>query len=105
MSYVEDVLQLYRRLPGTACRVRSADRALAADLQRRQIPFELLKAALHLGCARRLASTSPPLSPIRSLHYFLPILDELQQSPPLEAGYLAHLERQILRLMAPSQPS
>ena len=105
MSYVEDLLRLYSRLPGTARRVRPADRALAADLHRRQIPFELLKAALHLGCARRLASSSPPLSPIRSLHYFLPILGELQQSPPLDAGYLAHLEQQILKHMAPSQPS
>jgi hypothetical protein len=105
MSYVEDVLRLYRRLPGTACRVRPADRALAADLHRRQIPFERVKAALLLGCARRLASTSTLLSPIRSLHYFLPVLEELRQSPALEAGYLAYLEGQILRKTASSRPS
>jgi hypothetical protein len=105
MSYVDDLLTLYRQLPGTCSRVRPADRNLAADLQRRQIPFELLKAALLGGCARRLASTSPPLSPIRSLHYFLPILDELQKSPPLDPGYLAYLEGQNLRQKAPSQPS
>jgi hypothetical protein len=105
MSYVDDLLRFYRRLPGTSRRVRPADRRLATDLYDRQIPFERLKAALLLGCARRLASTSPPLSPIRSLHYFLPILDELQQSPPLEAGYLAYLERRVLRQNAPSQPS
>jgi hypothetical protein len=105
MGYVEDLLRLYRSLPGTCCQVRTADRRLAADLHRRQIPFGLLKTALLLGSARRLAATSPPLSPIRSLHYFLPILEELQQSSHLDDGYLAYLEDWILRRMASSQPS
>lgn len=104
MPYIEDILRLYRDLPGTTHRVRSADRTLARDLYRRQIPFQLLRAALLLGCARRLASSSP-LAPIRSLHYFLPVLDELQQSTPLPEGYLSFLEQQIQRLTAPSQPS
>jgi hypothetical protein len=102
-SYVDELLRLYRSLPGTTHRVRSADRTLALDLDRRQVPFQQLRAALLLGCARRLVSSSP-LPPIRSLHYFLPILDELQQSLPLPEGYLSYLERQIQRQTAPSQP-
>ena len=105
MGYVEDLLRLYRCLPGTCCQVRSADRRLAADLHRQQIPFGLLKTALLLGSARRLAATSPPLSPIRSLHYFLPILEELQQSSPLDDGYIAYLEDWIFRQTASSRPS
>jgi hypothetical protein len=104
MSYVEDLLRLYRDLPGTCCQVRPADRRLAADLHRQQIPFGLLKTALLLGSARRLAATSP-LSPIRSLHYFLPILEELQQSSPLDDSYIAYLEDWILRQTASSRPS
>jgi hypothetical protein len=103
MGYVDDLLRLYRRLPGTSHRVRSADRRLAINLFQKKIPFQLLRAALLLGCARRLASTSQ-LSPIQSLHYFLPILDELQQAPPLDEDYLAYLEQQILRQTASSQP-
>jgi hypothetical protein len=105
MGYVEDLLRLYLDLPGTCCQVRSADRRLAADLHRQQIPFGLLKAALLLGSARRAAGSSPPLAPIRSLHYFLPILRELQQSSPLDEGYIAYLEDWILRKTASSQPS
>ena len=104
MPCVDAILRLYRQLPGTAHRVRTADRTLARELCRRQVPFHQLRAALLLGCARRLASSSP-LPPIRSLHYFLPILDELQQSSPLDEGYLSHLERQIQRQMALSPPS
>jgi hypothetical protein len=103
--YVDELLRLYRRLPGTTHRVRPADRTLARDLYHRQIPFQLLRGALLLGCARRLASPSPPPSLIRSLHYFLPVLDELQQSPPLEDGYLFYLEQKIRELTAPSQPA
>lgn len=103
MGYVNDLLRLYRQLPHTSHRIRPADRKLATDLYHQHIPFERLKAALLLGCARRLASTSH-LPPIQSLHYFLPILDELQQSPPLEQGYLSYLEQQILRQTAPSKP-
>ena len=104
MDYVEDILRLYRYLPGACGHVRSADRRLAADLYRQQIPFKLLKTALLLGAARRLTSMSPPSSPIRSLHYFLPILDELQQYLPID-GYLAYLEIWMLRQTAPSRPS
>lgn len=104
MDYVEDLLRLYRCLPGTCCKVRSADRRLAADLHRQQISFKLVKTALLLGSARRLSSPSPPLSPIRSLHYFLPIIEELQQYSPLD-GYLAYLENSILRQTASSRPS
>jgi hypothetical protein len=103
MGSVNDLLRLYRRLPGTSHRVRPADRKLATDLFHQSIPFESLRAALLLGCARRLASGSN-LPPIQSLHYFLPILDEIRKSPPLKEGYLAYLEQLILRQTAPSPP-
>jgi hypothetical protein len=41
-----------------------------------------MRAAFILGAARRLFSPSAPLPAIRSLHYFLPILEEVQQEPP-----------------------
>src|SRR5215831_17574240 len=39
-------------------------------------------------------SRTPPLPPVRSLHYFLPVLDEIS-SQPLPPGYLEYLEAKL----------
>ncbi len=93
-SYVTQILRLYCRLPDTPDRPRPQDRRLAAELQRRQVPLDLVHAALVLGTARRLASPNAPLPPIRSLHYFLPILDEVQREPP-DPGYVELLRQRL----------
>jgi hypothetical protein len=93
-AYVAEVLRLYCLLPDTPDRPRPLDRRLAAELERRRVPLDLIRAAFILATARRTFSPSAPLPAIRSLHYFLPILEEVQQEP-LEPGYLEHL-RQLL---------
>jgi hypothetical protein len=93
-SYVAEVLRLYCQLPDTPDRPRPLDRRLAAALEQRRVPLELIRAAFILATARRTFSASAPLPPIRSLHYFLPILHELQQQP-LDPGYLEHLRRRL----------
>lgn len=97
--YVERVLHLYRALPQTRARTGPADRRLAEELERRGIPLKLVEAALCLAALRRLQRPpeAPPLTPIRSLHYVLPILDELKHSPPDE-GYLLYLHDQLQHL-------
>ena len=91
-DYVQEVLRLYRRLPGTPARPRWADRQLAGELHRRGIPLGIVEVALRLATARR--NTRPtdadPLPPVRSLHYFLPVIDELPPGPPPD-GYLNYL--------------
>lgn len=98
--YVERVLHAYRALPQTRARTGSGDRRLAEDLERRGVPIQLVEAALCLAALRRLQRPpqAPPLTPIRSLHYILPVLDELQGSP-LEEGYLAYLQDRFRRLL------
>jgi hypothetical protein len=98
--YAERVLHLYRALPQTRARTGPADRRLAEDLQRRGVPIQLVEAALSLAALRRLQRPpeAPPLPPIRSLHYILPLLDELQGAP-LEEGYLAYLHDRLRRLL------
>jgi len=98
MTDAERMLALYLRLPGTPRRLRRADRALALALERSGVSFELVSAALLLGCARRVpaSGTQPPPIVIRSLHYFLPILDELRQQPP-DPAYVAYLEHHVRR--------
>jgi hypothetical protein len=90
--YVDRILDLYRRTPDTSGRVRRADRLLAAELYDRQIPLNLIAAALLVATARRnlRPADAPPLRPIASLHYFLPVIDELENLP-LDSGYLRFL--------------
>jgi hypothetical protein len=96
--YVERVLRFYRALPQTTARTGPGDRHLAEDLERRGVPVDLVEAALCLAALRRLQRSpeAPPLPPIRSLHYILPVLEELQGSP-LEDGYLAYLHDRLRR--------
>ena len=91
-DYVQAVLRLYRRLPGTPARPQRADRQLAAELHRRGILLDVIEVALRLAAARRNArpTDADPLPPVRSLHYFLPVIDELPLGPP-PRGYLDYL--------------
>src|SRR6266852_6911669 len=52
--------------------------------------------------ARRLAhDPAHPLPPVRSLYYFLPVLEEIRLQP-LPPGYLQYLERKISSSNAPT---
>ena len=90
----ERLLAAYCALEETALsRPSRADRRLANDLVARGLPFDLLQAAFILATARRrLASTSP--QPIRSLAYFIPIIDELLNDPP-DPDYIQHLASRL----------
>ncbi|HLX06221.1 MAG TPA: hypothetical protein VKY89_00010 [Thermoanaerobaculia bacterium] len=100
-AYVRCVLDLYRSIPETPSRERPADRQLAVALERQGISIEIVAAAFVLATARRhyRDPEAPALSPVRSLHYYLPVIDELRASPP-PAGYRESL-RQRLEAHAP----
>jgi hypothetical protein len=99
-QYVQRLLETYRNTPGTLGRIRPEDRQLAAQLYRRGIPLAVLETAFALAAARRgfRPFDAPPLNPIRSLHYFLPVLDELLSRPPLPEDYLAYLQAKVQQL-------
>ena len=92
-SYVASVLRLYTLLPDTPDRPRPADRALARQLEEQHVPLALVGAAILLGASRRQVAKHP-LPPIRSLYYFLPLLEELRNEPH-DPGYPAYLERRL----------
>jgi hypothetical protein len=96
------VLDLYRWTPGTAGIARRTDRRLAAALYDRSIPLKTVQAALLLAAGRRARreNDGPPLAPIATLHYFLPVIAELIAAP-LEDGYLDYL-RDNLASVAPA---
>lgn len=95
-AYVQAVLSLYRRVPDTRSRARPADRQLAGELHRRGVRLDVLEVAMRLAAGRRHARPpdAEPLTPIRSLHYFLPVLNELPPGPP-PPGYLDYLRETI----------
>ena len=94
--YVEALLRAYLQLPVTMNRARAADRALARSLFARNVPLDLVRAAFVLATARRTCrpTGASPLGPVRSRHYFLPVIDELRLSPP-DPRYIGHLRARL----------
>jgi len=100
-EYVRRLLDAYRTTPGTAGVVRRADRSFAAQLHARDVPLEAAENALILAVARRLArpADAPPLSIIRSLAYFSPVIEEVLETQP-NPEYFRHLRSRIAKLSA-----
>jgi hypothetical protein len=92
-AYVRAVLALYCGLPHTAARRPSpSDRRLAAQLFDQGVALATIEAAFLLAITRRSSHSQdlPPLPLVRSLAYFLPVIEELRLNPP-DRGYLAFL--------------
>jgi hypothetical protein len=91
-GYVRAVIDAYLRLPATPARARREDRRLAAELHARGVPFEAVEVAILLGAVRkaRAPTEATPLPTIRSLHYFLPVIEEILRDPP-PARYVDYL--------------
>jgi hypothetical protein len=100
-DYVRKVLDTYRATPGTVGAARRADRLFAVQLHERAVPLDVVENAMILATARRLArpEDAPPLSVIRSLAYFSPVIDEVLQSKPSPA-YFRHLRTRISKLLS-----
>jgi len=97
-EYVQRVLAAYRSTPGTAGTTRRPDRLLAAQLYERGVPLIVIENALVLAAARRLMRPmeSPPLNTVRSLAYFLPVINEVS-SLRVSPEYFQHLRQKIAR--------
>jgi len=95
-SYPSAVIALYLEQPDTPMRASQADLALALRLDKDGVPLETVEAALLLGSLRRLLrpKDATPLSPIRSLAYFLPVIEELIQNPA-PGNYLDYLRLKL----------
>jgi hypothetical protein len=94
--YVSQILTWYLEMPETPLRTNLYDQKRAAELQLRGVPLDLIEAALLLGSLRRLLRPPEalPLSPIRSLAYFQPVIDELLSSP-LSETYVEYLRTKM----------
>ena len=96
--YIRKVLDAYRRTPGATGAVRRNDRLLAADLYDRGVSVTVIENALILAASRRIfrPPDAVPLQPIRSLHYLLPVIDEVLQLR-ISQDYFRYLQFHIHR--------
>lgn len=97
-AYIAAVLTLYVDLPDTPLRASVSDQWLARRFHDDGVPLHAVETALLLGSLRRLIrpAGAPPLSPIRSLAYFRPVIEELQ-AHPVPLGYLDYLRLKLRR--------
>ena len=101
-EYVRQVLEAYRKTPGTMGTVRRADRTLAAQLYQRGLSVQLIQNAMVLAATRRWIRPvdALPLGTIRSLAYFLPVIEEVLT---LRVGqdYFAYLRHKLTHAGTP----
>jgi hypothetical protein len=104
-QYIQRLLQRYQETPTTAGHIRPTDQQLARHLFQRGVPLALAFAAFSLAATRRIfrRSQATPLNPIRSLHYFLPILEELVADPP-DPSYIEYISAKLRQHKPQSSP-
>ena len=97
-EYVRQVLDAYRKTAGTTGTVRRPDRVLASQLHQRGVPLVAVENALILAAARRMIrpADAAPLGTIRSLAYFLPVIEEVLHLP-VNPDYFRYLRHKIER--------
>ena len=98
-QYVHQVLEAYRRTPGTTGTIRRPDRVLAAQLFQRGISLSVIENAFVLAATRRLIrpADAQPLATIRSLAYFLPVIEEVQ-GLRVSPDYFQYLRHKLQRI-------
>lgn len=98
-EYLSAVLKLYLELPETPSKASTNDKKSATELYIRGIKLTTIESALLLTSLRRLnrPTNMPPLSPIRSLAYFFPVIQEILDNP-IPVDYLEYLRRKVALL-------
>ena len=98
-DYVRQVLEAYRNTPGTCGNLRRPDRLLAVQLYERGVPLRKIENALVLAAVRRQIrpADAPPLTTVRSLAYFLPVIEEVLETEVGEE-YFQYARQKLQRL-------
>jgi hypothetical protein len=98
-EYIRRVLEAYRKTPGTMGTIRRPDRMLAAQLYQRGISVSVIENAFILAATRRLMrpADAPPLAAIRSMAYFLPVIEEVRELR-VSPDYFQYLRHKLQRI-------
>ena len=101
-DYISAVLTLYLGLPETPLRASPQDKRHASQLYHRGVSLPVIESALLLASLRRLLRPAdlPPLSPVRSLAYFQPVIDKLLANPAPDS-YLDYLRFKLRHISSP----
>jgi hypothetical protein len=99
-QYTRQILEAYRKTPGTMGTVRRADRVLAAQLYQRGVAVIVIENAFVLAAALRLMRPvdAAPLGTIRSLAYFLPVIEEVLDMR-VSPDYFQYLRHKLQRIV------
>lgn len=100
-EFVNRLLAAYCATPGTCGAVHRPDRLLAAQLFERGVPLTAVENALALAALRRLVRPDGaiPLPVVRSLAYFLPVIDEVLATD-VDPRYYQHVHNKLQQLIA-----
>jgi hypothetical protein len=95
-EYIHRLLEAYRKTPGTTGTVRRPDRVTAAQLYQRGVSMTVVENAFVLAAARRLIRPpgAMPLGTVRSLAYFLPVIEEVLEMR-LSPNYFLYLRHKL----------
>jgi hypothetical protein len=98
-EYIRRVLEAYRKTPGAMGTVRRPDRAVAMQLYQRGVSVSVIENAFVLAAVRRLMrpADAPPLGTIRSLAYFLPVIEGVL-GLRVSRDYFQYLRRKLERI-------
>ena len=98
-EYVRRLVEAYRATPGTCGVIRRPDRLLAAQLHERGVSLTTVENALALAAVRRMMRPdgAAPLPTVRSLAYFLPVINEVLATD-VSPGYYQHVRSKLQRL-------
>lgn len=98
-GYIRQVLEAYRKTPGTTGTVRHPDRVLAAQLVQRGVSVRVIENAFVLAATRRLIrlANAPPLGTIRSLGLF-PAGHPGSEGLARQPGLLPDLRHKLARI-------
>jgi hypothetical protein len=98
-EYIRRVLEAYRKTPGTSGTVRRPDRVLAGQLYQRGVSVRAIENAFVLAATRRLVrpADAPPLGTIRSLAYFMPVIEEVLEMR-ISPDYFQYLRYKLERM-------
>jgi hypothetical protein len=98
-AYVDAIKRSFVSIGCTIGKFSARDAQLAAELQRRRIPLELVQDALLMGACRKYISwlNGGSAEPIGSLRYFEGLVAEIRERP-LPAGYREYLQKKLEQL-------
>jgi hypothetical protein len=101
-QYIHRVLEAYRKTPGTTGTVHRPDRVLAGQLYQRGVSVNVIENAFVLAATRRLVrpADAQPLATIRSLAYFLPVIEEVRDLH-VSPDYFHYLRLKLQRIAPP----